>query len=39
MEFAACGDLQAKINNHIKNNTNFTELDVWKAMTHISKGL
>lgn len=39
MEFANGGDLQKKINDHIKNKTYFPEYEVWKAFVHMTKGL
>ncbi|KAL4489955.1 hypothetical protein ABPG72_010854 [Tetrahymena utriculariae] len=39
MEYAAGGDLQAKITANIKNKTMFPESEVWKALIHMSKGL
>jgi len=39
MEFANGGDLQKKVNDHIKNKTFFPEFEVWKAIMHMTKGL
>jgi NIMA (never in mitosis gene a)-related kinase len=32
MEFAAEGDIQGKVNTHIKNRTTYTEPEIWKAI-------
>jgi len=39
MEFADSGDLYEKINNHIKNNTKFTEEQVWSFVIQVTRGL
>ena len=39
MEFLSGGDLQKKISDHIKNKTLFTEEEVWRALTQMTKGL
>lgn len=39
MEYANDGDLLTKINDHIKNNSNFTEDQVWRIVIQIVKGL
>lgn len=39
MELADAGDVQKKINEHIKNHTYFTEFEIWQALIQMSKGL
>jgi len=39
MEFAGGGDIQKKVNEHIKNNTFFSEKEIWKALIHMTRGL
>jgi NIMA (never in mitosis gene a)-related kinase len=39
MEFLSGGDLQKKISDHMKNKTLFTEEEVWRALTQMTKGL
>ncbi len=39
MEYAGGGDVQKKINDHIKANSFFTEKEIWKAIYHMAKGL
>ena len=39
MEFASGGDLQAKIQENIKNKTLFPETEIWKALIHMASGL
>jgi NIMA (never in mitosis gene a)-related kinase 1/4/5 len=39
MEFADNGDLYEKINLHNKNNTKFTEEEIWSIFIQITRGL
>lgn len=39
MEFADNGDLYDKINLHTKNNTKFTEDQIWSIVIQITRGL
>ena len=39
MEFADDGDLETKIQNHIKNKTNFPENDIWSYLIQMIEGL
>jgi NIMA (never in mitosis gene a)-related kinase len=39
MEYASKGDLLQMINNHKKNNTRFTEEEIWKYLVQAVKGL
>jgi NIMA (never in mitosis gene a)-related kinase len=39
MELASAGDLQKKINEHIKNHSYFTEGEIWQVLIQLSRGL
>jgi len=39
MEYATEGDLLAKINEHVRNKTRFTEEELWSIATDIASGL
>ena len=39
MELADGGDIQKRINNHIKNHSYFTEAEIWQALIQMSRGL
>lgn len=39
MDFSDDGDLYQKIVQHQKDNTNFTEEQIWKSLIHVTIGL
>lgn len=39
MELADAGDIQKKVQEHIKNHSHFTESEIWGALIQMSKGL
>lgn len=39
MEYADGGDLYEKINTHTKNNTKFSEEEIWSIVIQITRGL